>query len=110
MLNLNTQTAYRDLRDKRAQLRKIGKPVTGMELVTSLSRYSERGEAYVKTLKGIMHGNELRVADNARLRDEPITLLVNVDPGEKHAVKADLLEMQNSGELAEFISAMGLRE
>lgn len=68
-LNLNTHRAYRDFRRIRADLRMEGLPVAGADLLPTLTRYSERGEDYVRTLRQIVSVNELARADETRLRD-----------------------------------------
>lgn len=67
MINLNTNRAYRELRAKRAALRRDNKPRTGMELVSTLGRYSERGSDYIKELIAIIRYNKLDEADEAYL-------------------------------------------
>lgn len=67
MLNLNTHPAYADLRKKRAELRKKGEKITGSELAEQLTKYSERGEEYVKGLKSLIEYNRLAPADDAYL-------------------------------------------
>ena len=59
MRNLNTAGAYAGLRSLRAQLRERGQPVRGLPLASTLRRYSERGEAYVADLRGIITSNRL---------------------------------------------------
>ena len=51
--------------------------MTGMELAKSLDRYSEKGEAYVKTLTGMIRVNELDAADAAQLTQQPLVPIVN---------------------------------
>ena len=51
MLNLNTHNAYNGLRDKRAELRNKNQKITGLLMAETLTKYSERGEEYVKGLK-----------------------------------------------------------
>ena len=80
MLNLNTHNAYSDLRSRRATLRKNGEKITGMDLAETLTRYSERGEAYVATLKEMMEYNQLSPADDAYLSEMPAIYLVPTDP------------------------------
>ena len=80
-LNLNTHSAYGELRDKRAELRAAGEPIRGVLLAETLTKYSERGQAYVDTLKTIMRVNKLDPTDAAYLKDEPPTLLVPVGEG-----------------------------
>jgi len=65
--NLNTHAAYRSLRKQRAQMRSDGAPVDGMALAGTLVRYSQRGMAYVQSLRTIIRANDLRPLDDARL-------------------------------------------
>ncbi|MCC3305769.1 glucosaminidase domain-containing protein [Sneathiella sp. HT1-7] len=76
MLNLNSHDAYAGFRDRRASLRADGKAVTGPELVGTLIKYSERGEAYVRNIEGIMSSNNLPPLDHARLADGKVMYLV----------------------------------
>ena len=59
--NLNTHRAYKPLRDIRADLRKREVPLTGLTLADGLIRYSEKGQKYVDTLKGIIRHNQLDI-------------------------------------------------
>lgn len=61
--NINTHRAYRELRQKRAQLRKQDLPITGAVLVGELLRYSSRGEVYVEELRELIRYNELATAE-----------------------------------------------
>lgn len=54
MNNLNTHESYSDFRRLRQQRRESGKPLTGMALVDGLTLYSERREAYVEDIRGMM--------------------------------------------------------
>lgn len=65
--NLNTHWAYKDFRRRRAELRRNGKPLTGMALIPTLDRYSERGADYVDTLRGLISFNKLGQLDKAHL-------------------------------------------
>ncbi|MCP5366782.1 MAG: glucosaminidase domain-containing protein [Hyphomicrobiales bacterium] len=65
--NLNTHRAYRELRLERAAMRHRGETLDGHALAAMLTRYSERGPDYVKTLRSIMRVNALRRLDGARL-------------------------------------------
>ncbi len=78
-LNLNTQDAYHDLRLKRADLRRRNLRISGSVLADTLLRYSERGQAYVDDLKGIMRQNRLDDADDAYLKDMAVIHLVAAD-------------------------------
>jgi Bax protein len=77
MLNLNTHPAYADLRKKRAELRKKGEKISGVVLAEQLTRYSERGEEYVKTLKSLMEYNRLAPTDDAYLSKDPAIYMVS---------------------------------
>ena len=67
--NLNTHRAYRAFRRARARLRKTGAILSGPELAGSLTAYSERRGAYVKTIRNIIRINGLEVFDRVRLDD-----------------------------------------
>ncbi len=109
--NLNTHRSYGDLRKKRAQLREKGELITGLALADTLTRYSERGQAYVDTLKGIIRHNELDIADRARLRDEPLVLIVHVNTdADIEPIKEEIDRLRETGELKELIQGMGLGE
>jgi Bax protein len=65
--NLNTHRAYEGLRRARAQARAEGTRPEGLTLATALSTYSERGDAYVQTIRALIRRNELGRFDHARL-------------------------------------------
>ncbi len=81
MHNLNTHQAYRKLRARRAELRKVGAKVTGLKLANELTKYSERGQAYVESLKSLIKVNRLQPADDVYLGDGPTILLIPVGEG-----------------------------
>ncbi len=64
--NLNTHPAYGEFRALRAALRERG-ALDSLSLAETLERYSERGEAYVETIKSIIRFNGLSQFDGARL-------------------------------------------
>ena len=66
--NLNCHEAYKAFRDARARMREAGR-MDGEALVGTLSRYSERGEAYIETIRQIMRTNDLSMFDHARFVD-----------------------------------------
>jgi len=108
-INLMSHPAYEPLRKLRAERRARGEPLTSMALADGLIRYSERGQEYVDTLKGIIRVNNLAVADNAVLRDEPRRFMVGAEDAEDAArLKAELAALRRSGELAEIIERMRL--
>lgn len=74
--NLNTHGAYEGFRRKREELRRANRPIRGKDLVGTLTRYSERGQAYVDELLGIMRHNRLDPADDAYLEKMEIVRLV----------------------------------
>ena len=78
LLNLNTTTAYAGFRRMRAQMRADGQPLSGYKLAETLLHYSERGQAYVDNLRGIIDTNGLRATDAAYLWDKGDILLVPV--------------------------------
>ncbi len=55
--NLNTGRVYKDLRKIRAAKRAQGKTATAYELAAGLSKYSERGQAYVKEIRSMIKYN-----------------------------------------------------
>lgn len=57
--NINTNRAYRELRQIRASLRAQELPLTGIALVEGLQRYSSRGQAYIEELKELIRYNDL---------------------------------------------------
>ncbi len=67
--NLNTHPAYAAFRRDRAAMRAGGRPIDGMSLAGRLTRYSERGAGYIKTIRSIISVNRLSRLDDARLHD-----------------------------------------
>ncbi len=65
--NLNTHNGYREFREKRAELRKLNKKISGLELVEYLQNYAATGSEYTKVLKKIIDQNELTDFDGAIL-------------------------------------------
>lgn len=107
VLNLSTHPAYEEFRKIRARLRAEGKPLDSLALADGLLSYSERGQAYVDDLKGIIRGNRFDLADGARFRDEPLSLAVlAVDEQEAQQLKAELEAMQRSGEIDQWYQRM----
>ncbi|MEJ2384682.1 MAG: glucosaminidase domain-containing protein [Xanthomonadales bacterium] len=108
-INLMSHRAYEDFRALRAELRAAGKPLDSLTLADGLLSYSERGQAYVDTLKGIIRTNKLDVADRAVFRDEPIRFIVTEQTREEaEATREELARMRASGELAEILERMNL--
>ncbi len=67
--NLNTHPAYRKFRATRAKLQRDGKALDGYRLAETLTAYSERGAAYIKTLKSLIRVNGFGEFDKVRLGD-----------------------------------------
>lgn len=67
MANLNSHYAYKEFRVAREHQRKTRGVLDGYDLAGTLDRYSERGEAYVGTIRSIIEKNGLRMLDRARL-------------------------------------------
>ncbi|MCF6436171.1 glucosaminidase domain-containing protein [Pseudoalteromonas sp. MMG022] len=56
--NINTHDAYRQLREKRAELRANKLPIEATLLTQGLVAYSERGDAYVEELNDMIRHNK----------------------------------------------------
>ena len=108
-LNLSSHPAYEELRRLRAELKAAGKPVTSLVLADGLIRYSERGQAYVDTLKGIIRVNKLDIADDAVFRDEPMRYVVPAeDQADAVKLREEIEALRESGELEKIIARMQL--
>ncbi|MEE8173302.1 MAG: glucosaminidase domain-containing protein, partial [Alphaproteobacteria bacterium] len=70
MHNLNYHRAYGEFRSARKWLRAHAKPMDGHTLAGELIRYSERGAAYVETIRHIIRANKLSPLDDARLHED----------------------------------------
>jgi Bax protein len=108
-INLMSHPAYEDFRRLRAELRAAGEPLTSLRLADGLLRYSERGQEYVDSLKGMIRVNGLDVADNAVFRDEPLRfILTEGTPEEAADLEQRIAEARASGERAEIYARMRL--
>ena len=108
-INLMSHPAYEDFRRLRAQLRAAGEPLTSMVLADGLIKYSERGQEYVDTLKGIMRVNRLTIADDAVFRDEPMRFIVGAeDEAAAIELRKEVERLRASGELAQIVERMRL--
>ena len=108
-LNLSSHPAYEDFRRLRAERRAAGKKLSSLALADGLTNYSERGQAYVDTLKGIIRKNNLQIADDAVFRDEPMRFALGApDPAGVEKLRADIEAMRRSGELETIIARMRL--
>jgi Bax protein len=65
--NLNTHNAYKEFREKRAQLSEDNNQIIGLNLAKYLKRYAADGEQYVKILEDIIIKNSLTDFDKANL-------------------------------------------
>jgi len=108
-INLSSHPAYEDFRRLRAELKAAGKPLTSLAMADGLIRYSERGQAYVDTLKGIIRVNKLNIADDAEFRDEPMSFVVPADDAaDAETLREEIQALRKSGELAKIIARMQL--
>jgi Bax protein len=65
--NLNTHHGYKEFREKRAELRKNNKKISGLKLVNYLHNYAATGKEYTKSLKRTIDQNRLTDFDDAAL-------------------------------------------
>ena len=108
-LNLSSHPVYKDFRRIRAERKAAGKPLGSLALAEGLKSYSERGQAYVDTLKGIIRSNGLDIADKAVFRDEPMGfILAAADQAAAAKARRDIAAMRKSGELNMIIERMRL--
>lgn len=70
MHNLNTHDAYRNFRTVRAGLRQSKQALTGKQLATTLTSYSELGKGYTSLIRSTIASNNLGHYDTAWLADE----------------------------------------
>ena len=59
LMTLNTHPAYQGLRAIRSQSRAQQQALSGLQLATGLSRYSERGQVYVDEIQSLIRFNAL---------------------------------------------------
>ncbi|MBS28270.1 MAG: hypothetical protein CL566_04990 [Alphaproteobacteria bacterium] len=71
VVNLNRHYAYDDYRIARANMRAGSVSLDGRELAKTLVSYSERREAYVEALLGLIRTNRLDQFEVAKLSTEP---------------------------------------
>jgi len=65
--NLNTHNGYKEFREKRAELRKNNKKISGLKLVNYLYNYAATGKEYTESLKKAIDQNRLTDFDDATL-------------------------------------------
>lgn len=68
--NINTNRAYLEVRQIRAQQRANGQTPSGLAMVEGLHRYSSRGQAYIEELKELIHYNDLKQVKEVWLAPE----------------------------------------
>jgi uncharacterized FlgJ-related protein len=109
VINLNSHPAYEEFRRIRSQLREEGKPLSSLAMADGLTSYSERGQAYVDTLKSIIRVNNLDRADDAVFRDEPMRFVVGAaSQQEADDLRRQIDGLRKTGELAQIITDMSL--
>jgi uncharacterized FlgJ-related protein len=77
MLNLNTNAAYKKLRELRHEMRINDRQITGYELAGTLDKYSERGDAYISGLRLMIRYNKLEPVDEMQLSHDQFIHLIN---------------------------------
>jgi uncharacterized FlgJ-related protein len=108
-INLSAHPAYAEFRRIRAARKAAGQPLTALALADGLKNYSERGQAYVDTLKSVIRVNKLDIADGAVFRDEPMRFVMGADgPAAAQKLRADIEAMRRSGALQSIIERMRL--
>ena len=65
--NLNTHKSYLKFREKRSNMRKQNKNITGLDLTDTLKNYAETGSDYIKILNQIIKQNRLTDFEPVRL-------------------------------------------
>lgn len=81
MHNLNTNSAYRELRSLRDQQREQGSPFMGAMAVEGLINYSARGRDYIHELQAMIRINQLEAAMPVKLQAQlPIGAPIEAEP------------------------------
>ncbi|HAK52522.1 MAG TPA: hypothetical protein DCM54_11565 [Gammaproteobacteria bacterium] len=65
LLTLNTNVAYKDLREIRSKVREQGMLPKGIDLAEGLFKYSERGLPYVREIQAMIKANQLAQFDTS---------------------------------------------
>jgi Bax protein len=78
MHNLNSHRAYLEFRELRSALRRQNKVLSGVVLAGTLAKYSERGDAYVSTIRSLMISERLSPFDTASLAGKHDSHLVHL--------------------------------
>ncbi|TEW55012.1 glucosaminidase [Psychromonas sp. RZ22] len=76
MLNINSTSAYKSLRDLRAQQVAKNKSFSGTLLAGTLIKYSERGQDYITGLRHLISYNKLEWTDKTSLSDNKMVYIV----------------------------------
>lgn len=61
--NLNTHPAYQDFRNHRLKLRQNKKPLTGLELIGNLKKYSTKGQGYIDQVSSLLKTDQFKKLD-----------------------------------------------
>jgi len=72
VVNLNRHYAYEDYRGERARMRARETTLDARRLAATLISYSERREAYVEALTGLIASNRLDQFENTQLSSQPV--------------------------------------
>ncbi len=108
-LNLMSHPAYEQFRRLRAEQRRRGEPLGSLALAEGLTSYSERGQEYVDTLKGIIRVNGLEIADDAVFRDEPLRFMIGAaDADDAADIESQIERLRSTGELDQIVARMRL--
>jgi len=67
--NLNRNNAYKGVREARHSFRIKGETFNGIQLAEREGHYSEMGNSYITTIKGIIHHNNLHAFDDVILKE-----------------------------------------
>ena len=67
MLNLNSHSAYKKMRDYRSLMMKNGEKISGSKMANYLDKYAEIGIEYVVKVTDIIHSNKFDKFDNIEL-------------------------------------------
>jgi len=76
--NLNVGHAYEDFRVRRAEMRRSDEMLSSLDLIPALTRYSARGEEYIRELRAIIVANRLQRLDGIELRGSHVQLVDGV--------------------------------
>ena len=76
--NLNSHPAYEEFRRLRVSLRSDGNPIGGYDVAGGLQRYSERGGAYVESIRRLIRQNLLDDFDRASLDNRQWTAVLGL--------------------------------